>query len=111
MEKQVERTSEDLHRVSYPFDTDAIHTILADADRRLLLEVLGSENAPLGLSSLAGAIAARPTGTSDEEHLRISLYHNHVPRMEAAGLVEYEGGGDQVELTGRGAVLASELPD
>lgn len=113
MEKQVERQTSSPHRLSGSLDTDTdtIRAALGDDDRRLLLAVLTEQDGADRLSPLARKIAARTSGPDREEHLRITLYHNHVPRLESAGLLEYDDDRELVELTARGAALAAELVD
>ena len=40
------------------------------------------------------------------ERVHVSLCHNHVPRLEDGGFVEYDSDADAVALTEDGAALA-----
>lgn len=111
MERRAERDLIGRTELPDSFQADRIYAALADADRRRLLAVLQREGPSAGLASLARELAARTERERDEDHYRIILYHNHVPRLESAGLVEYDDERAAVELTARGAVVASELVD
>ena len=95
-------------------DADALDTlfeIFADRRRRYVLDCLQEHETPLALADVADEVAARETGspiteTSAEEVKRIyvSLYHNHVPKLENAGFVHYCQERDLV-------TLSEEVPD
>lgn len=70
------------------------HRLLAVDRRRIALDVLAERTAPVELSALATAIAAREDGcdASDEgtvERIELSLHHSHLPKMEEFGVVDY----------------------
>ncbi|WP_306056207.1 DUF7344 domain-containing protein [Natronococcus wangiae] len=60
-----------------------------------LLEVLHAKESPVTLAELTGAVADRETdGGSDGRlyhEVRISLVHNHLPRLAECGMVEWDG--------------------
>lgn len=63
--------------------------------RRRVLDVLDEAGTALSLSDLARSVARRehaPRHPMDEtvKRVRISLYHRHVPKLEDAGLVDYD---------------------
>lgn len=90
--------------VSSVDDRTRIYEMLADARRRQTLQVLCEADEPLALEDLAREVAAREgsdTGASEEEIERvlISLYHIHVPKLEANGIVEFDSSQRTVALS------------
>jgi len=75
--------------------TDDLFDILANANRRFVLAHLSQRETPPSLGPLAAALAADSDDLSHED-ARIALHHVHLPKLEEAGLVEYD---DTVELT------------
>lgn len=95
-----------------PASTDRIYRILADAERRRLIRLLADVDRCLPVAAVVERLADR---TDDEERapsrrtrenvetdgagrpgsgpsnreLRIRLHHDHLPRLEAADLVEF----------------------
>lgn len=63
--------------------------------RRLAIDILSDATAPMALADLAAEIAAREANHSGPDpehskHVRTDLYHCHVPKLEAAGLLEFD---------------------
>lgn len=78
------------------------HQLLADEERRHTLCILSETDGPISLSTLATKVASRSLRQPAEsirrderEDREIALYHNHLPRMEDHGIVEF----DTVERT------------
>lgn len=81
-------------------DTAAIteadrHWILTSERRRTLLEVLEDRSAPVGVEALAAAIGEAELGVEalepeTVERIAITLHHNHLPKLDDAGVVEYD---------------------
>lgn len=74
---------------------DERHYLLADPDRRALLGVLADRTEPIALSDLAVevAMASAPTTadvTANRREFELVLHHNHLPRLEDAGIVKYD---------------------
>ena len=96
-------------------ETDTLHEILADRRRRYSLARLHEAVTPMHLGDLAEEIAAwerdhsqiDDPGTAGKIHQ--SLYHIHVAKMADAGLVNYDGMRDTVQLADEGHVLAAHL--
>lgn len=67
--------------------------LLANRRRRLALRVLRASSTPLPAGELADRIAEReyeePT-VNDRRSIYLSLYHNHLPRLDDAGVVVYD---------------------
>lgn len=70
-----------------------VFVLLANRRRRLALRVLRESATPLAQGELADRIAEReyeePT-VNDRRSIYLSLYHNHVPRLDDAGVVVYD---------------------
>lgn len=76
---------------------DGVFSLLADQRRRLLLAVMRSYGEAVTLPDAAEEVAARETGNTvrniSAEHVTevyLSLYHDHLPRLVDAGLLEYD---------------------
>ncbi|QSW98439.1 DUF7344 domain-containing protein [Haloterrigena alkaliphila] len=85
---------------------DEAFGLLADQRRRLLLEVMRAFDEPLTLPDAAEEVAVRETGSpvpsisAERVHeTYISLYHDHLPRLVEAGLLEYDQERDLVSPT------------
>lgn len=90
---------------------DDAFSALAHPVRRQLLVALLESDAPKGLSELSRSLNTESTrGTGEGSHeIRISLYHNHVPKLDEAGIVSYFEEREAVELTEDGQALATVL--
>lgn len=71
-----------------------IFVLLANRQRRLLLRVLQESTTPLRTITLAKRMAERayenPT-VEDRRTIYLSLYHNHLPRLEEADVIVHHG--------------------
>lgn len=70
---------------------------IADGTRRETLSVLDGRAEPVSPRYLATAVTAAVTDTSpadvsagDREQIHVGLVHNHLPKLDAAGLVTYD---------------------
>lgn len=96
-------------------DTETTFDILSSPVRRNVIAIL-HDSAPITRPELtakladamgdAGATARSPRKTSRRQ-LRISLHHNHLPRLADAGVIEYDG--DSVSPTSALDRLAQSL--
>lgn len=80
----------------------SVYEVLSKPIRRVALAVLTQKNEPISLTDLAEELVRRDAGleaggcTAETdwdaiERTRIALYHSHVPKLEDAGLVEFDG--------------------
>jgi len=76
---------------------DGALELLANTRRRLFLEVMCTYEQQLTLPDAAEEVAIRETGRSMTDlsaervaNVYISLYHDHLPRLVDAGLIEYD---------------------
>lgn len=75
-----------------------LFSLLASARRREVLSVLDGADAPT-VEDLAERIAAREAGAPSTHEVEVSLVHAHLPKLEAAGLLEYDDETGEVTLT------------
>lgn len=80
-----------------------LYEVLANDRRRTTLATLTEVESPIDGETLARYVAeaeleASESGIPEEtvERIHASLYHVHLPRLEAAGLVEYDPDRDVV---------------
>lgn len=106
---------ESLESADRPISTDALLDLLANFRRRQALVTLVRHD-DLSLPDLADevAVAERDDLLSnidpdDVLGVYLSLYHTHVPKLTAAGLVEYDQRDDYVALTEPGRALESSV--
>lgn len=87
-----------MQRGGRPEETDAVSVddafdALADTTRRHLLYYLAEEaDGPAEVSDLAERLHARDPvdGYRDRRTIHVGLRHRHLPKLEAAGLVEHD---------------------
>lgn len=92
---------------------DDLFDALAHGRRRRVLRSLAAARLPVDVEALARDVAAREHGGSADsretvpaeavERVHVSLHHAHLPKLDAAGLVDYDA--DQ------NVVVAAESPD
>ena len=84
-------------------NTQDAHEILANADRRHILTELSDNDGYTTISDLATLLAAhsetRVETDSALENAKIRLMHNHLPRLEDHGIIEYDNRNGAVVLT------------
>lgn len=112
-----DRTSATVRAADHPaFQDDAIRQLvstddaadlfdaLADERRRFVLAVLFTYGGSVEQSTVARKVAdletAERRSAGEPEDVRISLYHVHFPKLEAAGLVERDPENDEVRYVG-----------
>ncbi|MFB6221537.1 MAG: hypothetical protein ABEH90_08870 [Halolamina sp.] len=94
---------------------DDLETLLAPRRRRSMLYCLLLYANPLELADVAHQVAEWEFGADAEEFLQkrlrvyASLYHDHLPALEAADLVEYSQCEDVVELGPRTRAAKSRI--
>ncbi|WP_436343703.1 DUF7344 domain-containing protein [Natronorubrum sp. FCH18a] len=96
--------------------------LLADRRRRAVLEYLDDNDAPVSLSDLADHVTLEEEGQArgaiagcgdallgTRRRVRISLRHHHVPKLEAADVVDFDLEANTVSLRDSGADLLARL--
>lgn len=96
--------------------TDRIFEILSDAERRHALRCLETCQNPVALADLADTVACRKydeplseISPEDVKRVYMQLYYSHVPKLEEAGLVEYDRAANVVSYERYPAVDAEIL--
>ena len=91
---------------------DILFEALAHQRRRYALRSLDNYDAPLALADLAEEVAVQEQDVpityipaEDVKQIYISLYHNHLPKLEEASLVRYDQETDSVVLADTGEQL------
>lgn len=74
---------------------ETVLEVLADPERRRVAASLARADEPVSVTGLAESMAADGGdalvgGGTSVESIRVSLHHIHLPRLEDAGLVEYD---------------------
>ncbi|MDQ2049169.1 hypothetical protein RBH26_01595 [Natronolimnohabitans sp. A-GB9] len=91
---------------SIEFDT--VLDLCRDRQRRIVLAVLADQQRSLTLNDLVKAISKHNhhrdvTAVSGDElsQIALSLYHEHIPMLETASVIDYDSERDLVEPTER----------
>ncbi|WP_323190167.1 hypothetical protein [Halostella sp. PRR32] len=86
-------------------DVDAVFECLSHTRRRYAIRCLREYEEPMALADLADEIAVRENGSpiteipaDDVKRIYLSLYHNHLPKLDSAGIARYDQEGDMVRL-------------
>lgn len=79
------------------------HALVASQRRRLLYYLLVENQSTVEeLATVLSGWEATTTGTmrtsADRSRLRLTLVHNHLPRLVEAGLIDYDSKGGSVQL-------------
>lgn len=84
-------------------NTQDVHEILANVDRRHILNELFKNDGITTISDLARRLAdhseTRVETNKALENAKIRLVHNHLPRLEDYGIIEYDSRSGDVVLT------------
>lgn len=85
---------------------DELLVAISHHQRREALNVLHEANSPLAVADLAGDLVRQLEECPDDleanrqtERLKIELYHCHLPKLAAAGLVTFDPKRNVVSLT------------
>lgn len=85
---------------------DTVLDLCQEQQRRIVLSALVEEQRSLTMRDLTQTIVRHTHHTSLSEtsedvltQIQISLHHRHLPKLEAAGIIEYDSERHLVELT------------
>lgn len=100
---------------------ETIATLLSDARRRHVLEVLAERDSRILLRDLAAAVASREGETQPDDdspatthEIAAGLHHVHLPKLDRAGVVDYDARANVVvperaaSLTRHASVIEAE---
>lgn len=97
---------------------DLVFEILSNTRRRMMLYYLRQNDGSATVKELAEQIAALENDVDVEDLQRqqqkrvyVSLYQTHIPKLERAGIIEYDDEEGLVELTSRADEFDSYLSD
>ncbi|WP_312907039.1 DUF7344 domain-containing protein [Natronosalvus caseinilyticus] len=85
-----------MSHITHTISTDtAIHIVANQRRRSVLTQLIENERNDVGLDVLAKHLSPEnpppdSVETANSERLLLDLYHNHLPKLEDAGLVEYD---------------------
>jgi len=86
-------------------EVDDVVDALADPRRRTALAAIDAAVDPVSSVDLAGEIArAAPDSSTEESEVLVSLRHVDLPKLEAAGLIEYDREDGTAEYLGHPAI-------
>lgn len=98
-------------------DPDDLFEALSDSHRRHVLAALCIADGKATLDDLAGELSARdddsdwPDGSEDQyDRVYATLRREHVPKLEATGVVTYDPESETITLNCRPQTVASFLP-
>lgn len=93
---------------SQELSQDLVFDILSNTRRRMVLYYLRRHGGPASVQEIAEEIAAlenevEPEALSRQQRKRVyvSLYQTHLPKLETAGVIEYDDDEGRVSLTAR----------
>lgn len=82
-----------------PQHTDELFEALSDERRRFVLTYV-SEHGPTSLYELSDSLTEEVDSTADTRSVTTELYHVHLPKLETAGLIDYDPVSHTVEPAG-----------
>lgn len=93
-------------------DWSAVVDAFAHERRRAAVRALEAEGPSLSLAALARAVCDRTAAAaSDRQSVAVSLYHVHLPKLDAAGVLEFDAAADRATYTGRADVDVAWFDD
>lgn len=82
------------HKPKHSPQVDELFACLADHHRRLIIRSLSEEDTPITLEGLTQRIAqyeyGSPTTEEDPPQITVTLYHQHIPKLAEADLVDVD---------------------
>lgn len=102
---------------SVDLEMDAVMDLLGNARRRRIIYLLDKWGGEADLDDLAASIAATEQGVApesvtqdDRRRVYISLYQNHLPKLDSHGIVEYDRDERRAHLTDRAVEILDAIP-
>jgi len=99
-----------------PLSQDVVFDLLSSSRRRFVLQYLSQADGPVQFSELANELAAWENDTDVEDiterqrkRVYVSLYQTHIPKLEEAGVVDYDADSGEVRLTSQVGRLSVHL--
>lgn len=82
-------------------DSERCH-LLSSKRRRIVCNVLAEEDAPIGFEELATTVFARENAAESGGDVKIALHHVHLPKLDAAGVIDYDVDARQISVNQAG---------
>jgi hypothetical protein len=86
--------------------TPVVEDLLAETNRRIALSILADADEPIVVESLAAEVVAKRDGCAPEDvdpdaqaAMREELFTDHIPKLTATDVLEYDSMVGTVELT------------
>lgn len=99
-------------------ELDTVFELCSDGQRRVVLAILAAEQRALTTDDLAKAIVKHTHQKPLEEisgetisRIKIALYHTHLPKVEAAGLIDFDPDREVAEPTEQFARVEPHLSE
>jgi hypothetical protein len=96
---------------------DTVFDLLSNARRRLILSYLQQADESVDIFELARKISAvendidvEDVSDKQEKRVYVSIYQTHIPKLESAGLIEYDSDSGELTLTNRTNAFGEFLP-
>jgi len=107
-ESQSIETGSDSVERARPISLDTILSAVANEHRRAILDALdNASNGELTFGALVARVAdrvrdedAKPVSDEHRQRVRIALHHTHLPKLEAARMIDHETETGQVQFVG-----------
>lgn len=80
--------------------TETAFEVLAHRHRRAILRHLADTNGTVSFDQLAEALLADAKGVGSLNEAQIQLHHVHLPKIQQAGLIDYDAPDDTVRYVG-----------
>lgn len=97
---------------------DTVYDLLSNKRRRFVISKLRRTDGAVSVNELSEAVAAWENDVEIDEltdkqikRVYVSLYQIHIPKLDEAGLVDYDKDAGEVELTPAVSELDSYLPE
>jgi len=97
---------------------DTVYDLLSNKRRRFVISKLRRAEGPVSVNDLSESVAAWENGIEVDEltdkqikRVYVSLYQIHIPKLDEAGLVDYDKDSGQVRLRSTVSELDSYLPE
>ena len=105
-----------VHITEEELSRDVVFRLLSHSYRRALLECLDRYESAIAVADAAEEVARESTGKPRSDvsaerirEVHLSLYHSHVPQLDAEDVVAYDRERELVSLTDRGTRLVAVL--
>lgn len=97
---------------------DLVFDLLSNRRRRFVLHYLIQENRPVSIQELSRQLAmwefeapAEELTDQQEKRIYVALYQTHLPKLEDAGVVDYDSDTGLVEISSQATQLQSYLDE